>query len=150
MSKTLRTFLIVTLFARTFLIRILIDRTFLVRTFLVAPIAFYLLQFALSLSWTGFWKRYHIFWTRRLRVRPIPEEIFTGGLDWKFFSRLDPEKNSFEVNLLRNCCGEEVSEEVSSSFELWLLSGRMLDCCYEAPELISHPNVSIFLRLKST
>ena len=60
----------------------------------------------------GFWKRYHLFWCERLGQSNIPDEVYRRNLPWNFFARLNPRKNNFEKNLIRNGCTELVPSQV--------------------------------------
>lgn len=58
--------------------------------------------------------RFHIF-NRQGAAKGIPEAVFQRGLDWTFFAKINPEKNPFGSNLMRNGCTEEVSSDVSTT-----------------------------------
>ena len=53
--------------------------------------------------------RFHIF-NRQGAAKGIPEAVFQRG-----FAKINPEKNPFGSNLMRNGCTEEVSSDVSTT-----------------------------------
>ena len=85
---------------------------FLVEKISECKIRAYLFLVTLFQLAIGFWMRYHLFWTKRLGLDAIPDSVFESGLPWQFFAQVDPRRNNFGKNLIRNGATELVSAEV--------------------------------------
>ena len=69
-----------------------------------------------------FWKRYHNYWcspsvldpssypsSKTANINFIPEYMFDGDYEWALFSYINPHKNPYQRNLLKNPDGNLVS-----------------------------------------